>query len=467
MFTNFSKNKFRYEQGQMVPIFIIVLVVLIIMAMVSVNLSKVAMTKTYGANAADSGALAGGSTMASLFNGIAQSNSTLEAKYWMFYASFSVSFATALIKLAFAQTYANQATAAGIIATGAACCAAPIGLAKSGVANLAAVASAAELASFTKIIIALNLAVLGFWTGQYFTYLKIRETAKKQHNYAKGYSYTFAFANSGIGNKLRSGDPPEDVTDPDKKRDYQGSFSEFLTSISNLAKEDTPPDEYIYPWKDGQDRGHFVKINSTIEKPDTFDLQVCVFPLAVELADLASILGLGLSAKADMIAAGEAYRTAAKFFALAVIQCGKPFPDGYVAACNLSAAGQASAGVGNAAVLAAIALIPAMIALLVAAEAGLMPERSTKDSEGDALDIICWINDVKPWDNERFVTVHTHQHHEGTDLGLWQTAYPDIYSYSLVSFQGNIGQQGGQIYPPRMEFDSDIIDTDKLSTTGK
>src|SRR3989338_7865986 len=106
MLTYFHKNKLRYEKGQLAPFFILILAVLIIMAMVTVNLSKVSFIKTDSSNAVDSGALAGGSVMANVFNGVASSNSAMEASYWEFYATISVSFVIALASLTSASSQA-------------------------------------------------------------------------------------------------------------------------------------------------------------------------------------------------------------------------------------------------------------------------------------------------------------------------------------------------------------------------
>ncbi|MBM3250496.1 MAG: hypothetical protein FJZ09_06650, partial [Candidatus Omnitrophica bacterium] len=68
MLRYFHQNKLRYNKGQVAPFFIVIIIVIIIMAMVTVNLSKVALIKTETSNAADAGAIAAGSAMASLFN---------------------------------------------------------------------------------------------------------------------------------------------------------------------------------------------------------------------------------------------------------------------------------------------------------------------------------------------------------------------------------------------------------------
>lgn len=65
---------------------------------------------------------------------------------------------------------------------------------------------------------------------------------------------------------------------------------------------------------------------------------------------------------------------------------------------------------------------------------------------------ICWIDDVV---HNRLVKVTGTQHHEGADLGLWQTEYPDTTSFSIVNFRGF-----GSIFPPVPRHDASIVSTD-------
>jgi hypothetical protein len=448
MFIKFSENKANYRKGQLTPIFIVVIAVLIIMAMVTVNINKVAMTKTYGANGADAGALAGGSIMANLFNAIAQYNSYLESEYWMFFASYTVSFIFANLKLTMANTKAELALTKGTIAATAGHPCPPILPADAAFA--AATASAAEFTAFNKTIAALNLAVLGFWLAQLFMYKSIRKLAEEQHRTAKGYSYTFAFANSGISAKLKSGSAPSSITEPNrtlKQNNYQESFSTFLDTIKTAAEDNTPPDSYTYEWLDGEERRHFVTVQVIIDEVDTFDLQLCLLPYPAEQADLLALLGLGLSAKSDMSAAAMEYASSSSLHGSQCETC----PEG---SCN-PAPGNAAAAGANITVIAVQGLVPYMYALLAVSEAGLAPARQEDSTDDSATDIIAWINDVV---HDRLVELTTIQSHQGgSDIKLWQAQYPDIRSYSIVNFNGN-----GSIYPPELRHDADIVETDKV-----
>jgi len=99
--------------------------------------------------------------------------------------------------------------------------------------------------------------------------------------------------------------------------------------------------------------------------------------------------------------------------------------------------------------------------------AGLWPAWTIgSNSDWDPLDmlwILCWIEDIRDSDDpdqshDRLVRVDTTQQHEGADLVLWQTRYPETHSYSLVDFSGD-----GEIYGddgPVLKHDASIIETD-------
>ncbi|MCX5711221.1 MAG: pilus assembly protein TadG-related protein [Candidatus Omnitrophica bacterium] len=472
MFICFSKNKFRHEKGQLVPIFIIVLVVLIIMAMVSVNLSKVAMTKTYGANGADAGALAGGATMANLFNGIAKTNSSLEAYYEMFLAEALVSFGIALTNLIAAETAATAATTAAASAlANANPTMVDLAMGFAGQASASATLSATNFKAFYRKIFTIEVAVLAFWYAQWQTYDDLRTSAEKNYRYAKGYVYTFAFVNSGISNKLKSGSAPEDIAEPNKvlkEHNYQGNFSTFLTGISDYSKTGRLPDVETYGWMDGQEREHYVTVNGHIDPVDNFDLQVCLFPLAVEEADLITLMALGITNFDEMTSAAASFKEATIHFLVACKCCKMP----HGAACCGSEAllGAKSVAIGTVLVDSALSTMGIMYATYGLAVIGITPARDLRDNESDMVDIICWINDVNDPNtssrkaHNRLVTVKTTQSHQGGDLGLWQTAYPDIVSDSVVNFKGH-----GSIDPPKFSketggaFDADITSTDKIN----
>lgn len=103
----------------------------------------------------------------------------------------------------------------------------------------------------------------------------------------------------------------------------------------------------------------------------------------------------------------------------------------------------------------AVTAIAITIGILAGSAAGIMPAPSVDSSScADALPwIIAWIDDIE---HNRLVKVETLQKHEGADLGLWQTRYPDTHSLSWVDFRG-----GGSIYPPELKHDASIVKTDQ------
>lgn len=237
MLTYFHKNKGRYEKGQLAPVFILVLVVLIIMAMVTLNISKVAQIKTDAGNAADAGALAGGSVMANVFNMVAAAAKQMEVDYWEYFVVVSVSFIIAII-LVWTSNSTN--------------CYSPWSIG------------------------GLLIGVLGFSLAQYYYYRSTRQQAAEGRESAKTLSHKLAFINSGIGGRLKEGDYPGALTGGEDDKNYRDRFSAFLDQILTA-------DQYSYSWKDGQGREHFVQVNTEIEQVDNFEVTVTFFSLTVEI----------------------------------------------------------------------------------------------------------------------------------------------------------------------------------------
>ncbi|MBD3263860.1 MAG: hypothetical protein GF375_02005, partial [Candidatus Omnitrophica bacterium] len=80
----------RYRQktkkAQLFLFYILIIVVLIIAALITVGIGNVAKTKSYSSNSADSGALAGASTLATTFNYVSRANEFFEENYDRFHA---------------------------------------------------------------------------------------------------------------------------------------------------------------------------------------------------------------------------------------------------------------------------------------------------------------------------------------------------------------------------------------------
>jgi hypothetical protein len=254
MFIFFAYNKLSSDKkGQLIPIFIVILVILIIMAMITVNLSKVGLVKTDSSNAADAGALAGGSVMAGVFNTQAIANSQLMVNYQMFIAEMATLTGVIIIAALWASIgcYSVPCTPFTVGST------APLCLPGAGVA--------------VKGTIAAMVSVTAFHIAQVFTYMNMRKQAEKGRKQAIEMAYRYAFLNSGIGNKLIPGSPP---TGPADKRGNDNNYSETLNAFIKSGAV-TSGD---YAWKDGQDRQHQVNVNVITEDVDSYKLKYTVLP---------------------------------------------------------------------------------------------------------------------------------------------------------------------------------------------
>ena len=265
MFNYFHQNKFSSEKGQLIPIFIVILVVLIIMAMITVNLSKIGLVKTDSANAADAGALAGGSVMSGVFNTQAIANSQMIVNYQMFIAEMGVLAAMIILM--------TQMGAASCAATPCApfCCVQPI-----------------CIKNFTTAMTGIKAAmvsVVAFHVAQLFTYMNMRKQAQEGREQAIEMAYRYAFMNSGIGNKLIPGSPPTDAAD---KRGNDNNYSKTLDAF---IKSDAVTSGN-YNWTDGQGRQHQAHIEVTTGDVDSYKLKYTALPTAAIIA----ILVMALSA---------------------------------------------------------------------------------------------------------------------------------------------------------------------------
>lgn len=91
-FSWYFKNK-NFKQrsnlsGQIAPFLLVILVVLLTAAIATINIGKLGIDKTYSANAADAGALAGATIMSGMLNGFSTTNAAFLSMYVSFYASY-------------------------------------------------------------------------------------------------------------------------------------------------------------------------------------------------------------------------------------------------------------------------------------------------------------------------------------------------------------------------------------------
>lgn len=461
MFSYFHQNKFRYnEKGQLTPIFIVIIVVLIIMAMVTLNLSKVSFIKTNTSNAADAGALAGGSVMANVFNAVAQASSQMEAAYWEFFATNSALFVIALALLIAGKTKLGVdlglAKAALAQACSVPCKAAPTA-AKAGVVEL--IANDLLIHLYVAVIMSIIISVTAYSIATYFHYLLIRDMAAEGRNSAIKIAHQFAFMNSGIGEQLKEAEKiPDNITDAERIRNYRETYEEWFDDVGDAK-------EYTYSWKDGQDRNHSVRTRVSIDPVDTFKLKTTVLPWEAVVA----LLTLGT----EVVIAFLYGAAAAVLGGACACQscCYNPWTAAVCCPCwgLLCGIGAGMLAVGVVANIFAIFETLGVWAALLIAWAGLLPGPVIRDSSGNMLwATICWIEDVV---HNRKVRVDTWQYHQGAELGLWTTGYPDkyqdpenkgreIHSFSIVDFTGR-----GSIHPPKLRYDSSVVATDIIGVS--
>ncbi|MHB8154806.1 MAG: pilus assembly protein TadG-related protein [Candidatus Omnitrophota bacterium] len=454
MFTYFHDHKNKYNKGQLAPIYILVLVIVIIMAMVTVNLSKVAMVKTDSSNSADAGALATGAIMANAFNSVAVQNNLMMNAYWSAYMSISLAFIIAFYNLlmAYLPASATLKAATTALALQPPCetsCFALIGIRTT---YLPLGVAIAKLGKVSITIYAIGISILAASIAQHYNYLIIRRMAIKGRASAIRNGHGFVFSNSGVGSKLKAGSIPTGVTaDP---QGYRDSYVNFLDGIGDN-------EYYNYSWKDGQERSHSVDSRVHTDSVGDFKLTVAILPSLAETALLTgSNLLVGLAETSltetllDYVAGGVFFDTACL-----LVACCTPYnpytSPGCCPPCTASAvSGKMAIIPGIAGNSLALTSMTGAFALLVGALAGLLPG-PTITASGEWDDVMffdCWISDI---DHNHLVRVDTTQTHQGADLGLWQTSYPDTSSYAVVDFSGR-----GSIDPPNPRYGSDIVDVD-------
>ncbi len=549
MFNLFHLNKLHYEKGQLMPFFIAALAILIIMSLITVNLSKMALMKTDSSNTADAGSLAAGSSMATTFNSVAVSNSYLWVgqQEFMFDMSTQFTIAMTVLALALAATSTAEglasaaegsASAAEGSASGAICGCQGASAVSSAIASLTAAnaslasaqtslgKAATQMSRFIKILKAIGVTITGQYIAQKNLFASIRRNAQRGRRSAIKLGYQYAFRNSGVSSKLKSG--IGSLTDPDLIKDlirsilnlsttqsyqvlslaglsnidfdgiaysqdynYQNMFSLFMSSI----KQNTA---YVYPWQDGQGRNHYVAVSTTTGDVDDYRLKVTALPYPAEMALVALMRVLAGIAVKKIGAATASYEAASMFYldAITILDtevlpcfsacCAAP-PGPHCGCCGCCCCPAAEAAKASAITIIgsgltangtglttngyAITTIAAIIPEIPAAWAGLIPGRTMKNPA--SMDIICWIEDII---HNRKVYVSTLQDHQGDKQedeeggGVWVPAEKrSVWKTGyvpLLSYAVVDFAGRGKIDPtPRANFDASIIKTDLLQST--
>ncbi|MFH1519358.1 MAG: pilus assembly protein TadG-related protein [Candidatus Omnitrophota bacterium] len=477
MFIYFNQNKLAYHKGQLVPFFIVFIIAVIIAALVTVNIGKVAKTKTYSANAADAGALAAASTMASAFNYLAVANSQMIVNYQYFFAMATISFtigyvamATAMTKTSLAMTFLALACKYSKCCPKPWCCALWGSYCADALAALAVAAGSMEL--FNDTMKKLLVTVTGYWMTQYYFYRMIRENVADYYQGALESGYSFAFNNSGAASKLK-GCRLEDISlcdacekacdrdckgrcgvrsdcidsdgeyDNDCLKDYGDcqdtcSREELNCLIDNCDSQKAEYQLWVkdniddvansaiknYTWLDGQSRSHDVAVQVAIEPIERYVLRIAMLPFPLEIAALALAWYFGSEALGFLGWADTA-------------AC--PFPCTAVGIAGLALASEIKGLVAS-----------------IAAHAGLLVNGTfTSSSAGDVLPYLITGIDEVPDNPQRLVEVIQTQRYQGADFGVWSTEYPLTTSSAQACFAGD-----GKIDSPHPYYDASIVLTD-------
>ena len=269
MFIYFNKNKLAYHKGQLAPFFIVFIILLLIAALVTVNIGKIGLIKTHSSNAADAGALAGGSVMATVFNAQAIMNSEMIVAYETFYASMAVLIGVIITSMWWAVAACGVNDCGDITCCSSSGCASAIGIAIKG--------------TYAAII-----ALIAFQVRQFFYYKTMKRQAMDGRDDAIEAAYRYAFLNSGIGRALISGEPPSDP------EEYEGDINNYSDTFNDwIQGSAVTSGDYI--WKDGQERNHQVHVDVDTEEVGTYKLKLPALPTAVLLAFLYDCLTTGLA----------------------------------------------------------------------------------------------------------------------------------------------------------------------------
>jgi len=274
------------RKGQLVPFFIVAIVVIIIAALITVNLGKIARTRTYSSNSSDAGALATGTTLAYALNYLAKATEQMEDNYDNFEDEAQRHYANARDLNSSART--NTSTAHSYA------CDDP---------DTALVYAQSAKAQMVRFRDEANLLrdedddnndgyadgiVPNYHDHQQEFYERIRSIVHDDedhqddlYNNALVAGYKFNFLNSGLGVKMGEATS----RDPYGKVDFHNYIDE-LTFEENVCDEQASPwrfrhsdctvennEEKYIAWDDMQEREHKVKAKIKVDPLRTYDIR--------------------------------------------------------------------------------------------------------------------------------------------------------------------------------------------------
>ena len=443
-FNYFHQHRSQYHKGQLAPFFIVLIVVLIIAALVTVNIGKIARTKTYSGNSTDAGALAAASTLAYALNYVATANEKMEGNYENFNEEAGKHFTNAWAHLSMAQTYITFAmiTAYKWPSRTARFLVSPAQDEVDDFVDEMDLLRDEEVDSSTNMPKGIVPHYHKFQQDYYeFIRGKVHDDGDNSNDLytnALVAGYKFNLLNSGIAVK--------------KGEQGQSDFQSYVDgiTISNVTNNG----EKSYSWQDGQGRDHEVTAKIKIDNLRNYRISKTSSKYQPVISQLRSISSIGESVSTILEVV---------YYLLIIGQ--------YLKDC-CEERGNKYCCIAWYAVYAICMMLlyysyylnSANMASSEAVWQGLQTDTSTFTSvlkEDTEPYIICWINAIE---HNRLVEAYNEQEHEGKtyEAGegtgeLWEVSYPEIESSTKATFNY---ENRGTIYPPSALHDSAITEVD-------
>jgi len=452
MFTYLSPSTLLYRRGQLAPFFIVIIIIVIIATMVSVNIGKIAMTKTYTGNSSDAGALAAASVLAYAFNYIAFANSIMETNYKRFNHEARKHFLNAWAHLGLAR---HNAT----VAMGLACpfpCIAPGWVYE----------ALAELDVFIREMYLLRDTIIpNYRSWQTHFYMLVRSRVHNDipnsfdfYNVALEQGYKHNWMNSGIAvKKLRATAAQEEFY----------AFVDHIrwSNVKNCQEPEQDPNT-LQQWADGRMRQHKVWSKVCIDPIRDYYIRHTIMNFQDEMETLSMALYYAHFAQQKLNEALVHLWTACPCKWCCIYE-GTPL-------CCFCWAIECSFAVAK--LTEAITAMDNASLVSYNAWVGLQIETNyttkiSSESEGDKGQIIGWIDDVG---HTRLVETFSHQEHEPDanpeNTARWQTEYQHIESSTLGTFnynkRGHICSVHGNTCAPMWLHDAAILEADHAQDGG-
>lgn len=468
---NLIKKNNSHRKGQLAPFFVIVILIILVAALISVNLGKIAQTKTYTGNSSDAAALGAASVLAYAFNYVAYANTYFEYNYRRFRSECYYHFAYAWNKMVWAIWLQSEGRrmACKEEANPQPCPFLPIGN-----ENPCAAINYVELAIdylrvFTEEIYLLRDNIIpNFYEWERGFYKRVRQRVHRiephkndLYNQALVAGYKTLFFNGGIAVKLR--------------REEQPRFYSWVNSASVENVENNKVENFPQPfgtsggpsfWTDREGREHYVWGQVKINPIRDYQLRHTVMTYWEEEEILLETIREADKARGQLYAALHALNQACAYFICWISSgCTNMFCYGMFKGWCMEAVER---------LFEAEEYMQNALQLSHDSWDGLQIERgyTTLSQEEDQHGlIIAWIDDIE---HNRLTQSYSRQLHEGNRPGggtasksseLWVTWYPMTHGATEATFnydnRGHICfRHDGVTCDPRPKHDAAITEVD-------